>query len=216
MPVARLWGSLQRAEHFEVQTADAVRMFARYPHVYLFQFQNMRNDKFKELREEVQATSRSAASFPLATRLKIICPMFVHMTCLCRKTISRQGKHSGSECHLCKATEYPPLCPRFCMGSNKVLKVALGKSESDEHQPGVHQLSERVAGNVGLFFTTLQRAEVEALFNGFQVIPSSPWPRAKRTTRLGDSQCGLLEGRCHAECNLPGKLHAAQVHAGSI
>lgn len=55
------------------------------------------------------------------------------------------------------------------MGSNKVLKVALGKSESDEYLPGLHQLSERASGSVGLFFTKLPRAEVEALFGGFEV-----------------------------------------------
>ena len=55
------------------------------------------------------------------------------------------------------------------MASNKVLKVALGKSETDEQQDGVHRLSERVSGNVGLFFTQLPRAEVEQLFSGFQV-----------------------------------------------
>jgi hypothetical protein len=62
---------------------------------------------------------------------------------------------------------------RFCMASNKVLKVALGKSETDEQQEGVHRLSERVHGNVGLFFTQLPRGEVEQLFGTFQV-PAAP------------------------------------------
>lgn len=62
------------------------------------------------------------------------------------------------------------------MGSNKVLRVALGKSDSDEYMPGVHQLSAHATGNVGLFFTKLPRAEVEALFGGFEVhSPFTPW-----------------------------------------
>jgi len=59
---------------------------------------------------------------------------------------------------------------RFCMASNKVLKVALGKSEVDEQAEGLHRLSEHVSGNVGLFFTSLPRGEVRQLFSTFQVL----------------------------------------------
>jgi mRNA turnover protein 4 len=55
------------------------------------------------------------------------------------------------------------------MGNNKVLKVALGKSEHDEHKPNLHLLSDRIAGKVGLFFTTLPREEVHELFGTFEV-----------------------------------------------
>ena len=74
------------------------------------------------------------------------------------------------------------------MASNKVLKVALGKSEVDEQEEGLHRLSERVSGNVGLFFTTLPRSEVEQLFSTFQVralaaglvpMPSGGWSAGK-------------------------------------
>ena len=67
------------------------------------------------------------------------------------------------------------------MASNKVLKVALGKSEVDEQAEGLHRLSEHVSGNVGLFFTTLPRREVEQLFSTFQVLArgqrqDATWP----------------------------------------
>ncbi|GBF93536.1 hypothetical protein Rsub_06256 [Raphidocelis subcapitata] len=84
-----------------------------YPHVYVFKFHNMRNEKFKELRDELKDSSR------------------------------------------------------FVMGSNKMLQVALGKTPADEYRTNLHLLSERLRGHVGLFFTTLPREEVAAVFSEF-------------------------------------------------
>lgn len=55
------------------------------------------------------------------------------------------------------------------MGSNKVLKVALGKSQRDEQKPNLHLVSDRIKGDVGLFFTTLPRQAVQELFDTFHV-----------------------------------------------
>lgn len=49
---------------------------------------------------------------------------------------------------------------RFIMGSNKMLQVALGKSESDELRTNLHELGARLKGPSGLFFTKLPREEV--------------------------------------------------------
>lgn len=46
------------------------------------------------------------------------------------------------------------------LGSNKVLQVALGKTEADELRGDLHRLSERIAGHAGLFFTSLLHDEV--------------------------------------------------------
>lgn len=56
--------------------------------------------------------------------------------------------------------------PRFVMGSNKMLQVALGKTAADEYRTNLHLLSERLRGHVGLFFTTLPRDEVSTNTNG--------------------------------------------------
>lgn len=46
----------------------------------------------------------------------------------------------------------PPLSTthvrRFVMGSNKLLQVALGKTEADEYRTNLHLLSERLRGQV--------------------------------------------------------------------
>ena len=46
------------------------------------------------------------------------------------------------------------------MGSTKLLQVGLGKSQVDEYQDNLAQLSATLTGAVGLFFTSLPHAEV--------------------------------------------------------
>lgn len=87
-----------------------------YPSIYLFKFENFRNEKFKELRDEHRGTSK------------------------------------------------------FIMGANKVLRVALGNDAATEYRTGLAELAERVRGSTGLFFTKLPRPEVEAVFEGFEVV----------------------------------------------
>ena len=46
------------------------------------------------------------------------------------------------------------------MGSNKVLQVALGRDASDEYKQNISELSNRIRGRIGLFFTRLSQPEV--------------------------------------------------------
>jgi hypothetical protein len=78
------------------------------------------------------------------------------------------------------------------MGSNKVLQVALGKTPSDEFRAGLHELSERLKGNVGLLFTRLQREEV------------GPAGHCARLVQPRAAAPGLLDSRRPPEGCLPG------------
>jgi len=59
---------------------------------------------------------------------------------------------------------------RFVLGSTKVLRVALGKSDADEFQDNLNKVSQALAGNAGLFFTNLPREEVEKRFKEFEAL----------------------------------------------
>lgn len=57
---------------------------------------------------------------------------------------------------------------KFCLGSNKVLKVALGHSEADEYKTNLSELAEDIQGNSGLLFTKLDQEEVVSLIESFE------------------------------------------------
>ncbi|KAF3329885.1 mRNA turnover protein 4 [Carex littledalei] len=57
---------------------------------------------------------------------------------------------------------------RFFLGSNKVMKVALGRSPADEARPRIHKLSKLLHGDSGLFLTNLPKEDVERIFREFE------------------------------------------------
>jgi len=58
---------------------------------------------------------------------------------------------------------------RFFFGKNKVMSVGLGRSKEDEYKENLHQISERLVGNVGLMFTNADKEEVRSWFKTFSV-----------------------------------------------
>ncbi|KAI5356166.1 PREDICTED: mRNA turnover [Prunus dulcis] len=101
-------------EHKET-IVNSIRQAAEdYSSVYVFSFENMRNLKFKEFRDQLKSTSR------------------------------------------------------FFLGSNKVMQISLGRSDSDELRPDLHKISKVLHGNAGLCFTNLPKEEVERLFSEYK------------------------------------------------
>jgi mRNA turnover protein 4 len=104
--------------HSTVETLYSLVILSlcRYPSVYLIQYENFRNEKFKELREKMRDS--------------------------------------------CK----------FCLGSNKVLKVALGNSDAEEYKTNLSELAADIKGNCGLLFTKLDQDKVEEMVDNFEVM----------------------------------------------
>jgi len=74
----------------------------------------------------------------------------------------------------------------FCLGSNKVLKVALGKSEAEEYRSNLHLLANDMSGNSALLFTRLPQADVERMVDSFEVLDYA---------RRGTSDGGVCDTR---------------------
>uniref|UniRef100_UPI00358DE9AE mRNA turnover protein 4 homolog isoform X2 n=1 Tax=Myxine glutinosa TaxID=7769 RepID=UPI00358DE9AE len=54
---------------------------------------------------------------------------------------------------------------RFFLGKNKVMMVALGKDAASEYRKGLHKISRRLKGEVGLLFTNRTKDEVVQWFH---------------------------------------------------
>jgi len=57
---------------------------------------------------------------------------------------------------------------RFFFGKNKVMAKALGTTPEDEYKEGLKQLSDELAGNVGILFTNSGPDEVKGYFADFR------------------------------------------------
>ena len=73
------------------------------------------------------------------------------------------------------------------MGSTGVLQVALGRTAADEYGANLSELSRRIVGNVGLFFTKLPREEV-GLTSCFE--PALRLKARGVASLAGPQQCG--------------------------
>lgn len=59
---------------------------------------------------------------------------------------------------------------RFLIGKNKVMALALGRTDAAEIVPGASQLAEILVGDVGLLFTDLDMTQVQQLLSSIQMV----------------------------------------------
>jgi mRNA turnover protein 4 len=56
---------------------------------------------------------------------------------------------------------------KFCLGKNKVMGVALGRTEEESYKPNIWMLSQYLKGPCCLFFSNLPLKEIRQLFNDY-------------------------------------------------
>ncbi|KAM2375719.1 hypothetical protein ACFXTH_044444 [Malus domestica] len=128
-------------EHKET-IVNTIRQAAEdYSSAYVFSFENMRNHKFKEFREQLKSNSRQV-HFQDAPFVLVVTDKFL--------------SHGFYNLSMCIMRDFVVVF-RFFLGSNKVMQIALGRSESDEIRPGLHQISKVLHGDAGLCFTNLPK-----------------------------------------------------------
>ncbi|XP_055379571.1 mRNA turnover protein 4 homolog [Condylostylus longicornis] len=85
---------------------DIRKSVEKYPNLFVFSIENMRNSLLKDLRQEWKKNSR------------------------------------------------------FFFGKNRIMQIGLGRTKSEEIEPGLHKLSRRLIGQCGLLFTQRDKSEV--------------------------------------------------------
>jgi mRNA turnover protein 4 len=56
---------------------------------------------------------------------------------------------------------------RFFLGKNKLMQIALGRTQEEEYKENIFQLSKAISGNVGLLMTNRPKEEVISYFSNF-------------------------------------------------
>ncbi|TQD96788.1 hypothetical protein C1H46_017520 [Malus baccata] len=163
-------------EHKET-IVNTIRQAAEdYNSAYVFSFENMRNHKFKEFRDQLKSNSRQV-HFQDAPLVLVVTGNSLY------KFLSH-GFHNLGKCIMRDFI----VVLRFFLGSNKVMQIALGRSESDEIRPGLHKVSKVLHGDAGLCFTNLPKEEVERLFNEYEEHDFA------RTGSVSTEKVELMEG----------------------
>ena len=68
--------------------------------------------------------------------------------------------HVNNELLPCTYSKSSQFCFRFFFGKNKVMSLALGRTEADEYRENLHHICSQLKGQTGLLFTNKSKKEV--------------------------------------------------------
>ena len=109
--------------------------------VYLFSYENMRSNHFKDVRLHFRANANDNGGENSMND---------------DNNDSNKGSSSNTE-------------GRLFLGKNKLLQIALGRTNADEYSDNLHQLSKLLTGSVGILCTNQSSMNVEEYFDKLAV-----------------------------------------------
>uniref|UniRef100_A0A7S4I945 Ribosome assembly factor mrt4 n=1 Tax=Odontella aurita TaxID=265563 RepID=A0A7S4I945_9STRA len=128
--------SKKTREHKSAVVTDVRAAIDDHSSLYLFSYENMRSNKFKNVRAHFRDTDseHSGGGAP--------------------DTMDEDGGETKK-----KASQ-----SRIFLGKNKLLQLALGRTPEDEYADNLRRVSKLTTGSVGLLLTSRPRSDVEGYF----------------------------------------------------
>ena len=118
-----------------------------YDTVIVFSFENMRTNHFKELRKDFSDSRYVKSLHSLYRGSSSLIPFLNSQFSVYRRL---------------------SFAPRFFLGKNKVMQIAIGKTEETSYRPNTYKMSEFLKGQCGILLTNKTTAEVQNIFDAFR------------------------------------------------
>lgn len=113
--------------------------------VYLFSYENMRSNHFKDVRLHFRANDNDNGGV--------------------KNSMNDDDNNKGTN----KGSSSSNTEGRLFLGKNKLLQIALGRTNADEYSDNLHQLSKLLTGSVGILCTNQSCMNVEEYFDTLAV-----------------------------------------------
>jgi len=127
-------------EHKSSYVQDVRDAVDEHEHLFLFSYENMRSNKFKDIRMHFRPTTVDSSSSNNSDD---------------EEAMSDENGNLASK-------EVVPS--KIVLGKNKLLKISLGKTPEDEYADNLRHVSKHISASVGLLFTSKPKEEVMKYF----------------------------------------------------